>query len=74
MTKEKVVSVLGKPYKVTMASEKDVTYDQSYYKEDIWTGRTYVLTESILSFENNILIKIDQGQERIEGDTTIINK
>ncbi|WP_336665247.1 outer membrane protein assembly factor BamE domain-containing protein [Elizabethkingia meningoseptica] len=74
MTKEQVVSLLGKPYKVAMASEKDVTYDQLYYKEDIWTGRTYVLTESILSFKNNVLVKIDQGQERMEGDTTIINK
>lgn len=73
MTKEQVVSVLGKPYKVAMAAEKNITYDQLFYKEELWTGKTHVLTESILSFENNVLVKIDQGQERIEGDTTIIN-
>lgn len=63
MTKESVITSLGKPYKEDYHYEADNTFiEDLYYKEYLWLHRGYWIT-TILVFKNNILISTKQTQD-----------
>jgi hypothetical protein len=64
MTKNQVETLLGLPYKNALyKNESGKQMETLYYKEQLWTGGTLRLIQSILTFEDGKLISIDQGKE-----------
>lgn len=68
MTKEKVISVCGKPYKQTAAHDKNNNLQELlYYKEKTWDDGGWswstTTTNHIFVFKNGVLVAIDQGAE-----------
>lgn len=61
--KEFVVKKIGKPFKTESYNNNNKLYEIIYYKEAVdVSSYTYILT-SVLTFEDSILIKIDQKDE-----------
>ena len=72
MSKEEVISTLGKPYKTSARyDEQENIIDILFYKEktqDIWNGIT-TINNHIFVFKNKKLIAIDQGDEQSFKET-----
>lgn len=63
MSEDEVVNKLGKPYKIS-AQENEKIY---FYKETLWAGKTHVVIENRLIFNNKVLLKIEQGEEETDA-------
>lgn len=63
MTKEEVIAILGKPYKVSFKeNDQGVFCEEMYYKEQLWNAGYYWIT-SVLQMENNKLVLLKQNEE-----------
>lgn len=75
MTKEAVISLYGKPYKVSSSVDNNqITHEDLYYKEQLYLGRWYEVN-SILHFENSLFKSLEQGKERpLYKDAQVVTK
>ncbi|MRJ08641.1 hypothetical protein EDL98_07915 [Ornithobacterium rhinotracheale] len=65
MTKNEVIGIMGKPYKKGFVDNPYAKEEVFYYKEKIKSPNkvTVVYIENILTFKNNVLVSIEQGDE-----------